>query len=188
MLKRFGQTVGWLLALPARLKHAMLRRTIQADAALSVVSETLANRTGLIGNYTRQAFYRCALKHTGRDIHFGFMTVFSKRAASLGHRVYLGRFCTIGWVTIGDDAKISDGVYLLSGGRHHFAPSTEIAYEHITIGARAWIGAGAIVMADVGEGAVVGAGAVVTQPVPAGATVAGVPAKSLPPPPLRQAA
>ncbi|XAM01700.1 DapH/DapD/GlmU-related protein [Phycisphaeraceae bacterium D3-23] len=107
------------------------------------------------------------------------MTVFSKPAAELGDRVYLGRFCTVGWATIGDDVKVADHVQLLSGGRHHARPSDAVLHAHITIGAGAWIGAGAVVMADVGEGAVVGAGAVVTRPVPAGATVGGVPAKEL---------
>src|SRR5262249_61481018 len=47
----------------------------------------------------------------------------------------------------------------------------------VRIGAGAWIGEAAVVMADVGADAVVGAGAVVTHPVPPRAIVAGVPAR-----------
>ncbi|MEM9416363.1 MAG: DapH/DapD/GlmU-related protein [Planctomycetota bacterium] len=188
MLKHIAQAVGQVMAWPARVRLVLLSGSLGNDPALSAVSESVAKRTGPLGNYLRQAFYRRALSRTGRDIHYGFMTVFSKRAAELGDRVYLGRFCTVGWVTIGDDAKIADGVYLLSGGRHHTTPDADVTHEHITIGAGAWIGAGAVVMADVGEGAIVGAGAVVTRPVAPGAVVGGVPAKSLQPHKLRQAA
>jgi acetyltransferase-like isoleucine patch superfamily enzyme len=47
----------------------------------------------------------------------------------------------------------------------------------VTIGAGAWIGTSAIVLADVGKGTVVAAGAVVTKPLPDNVIAAGVPAK-----------
>jgi len=49
----------------------------------------------------------------------------------------------------------------------------------VRIGAGAWIGSAAIVMADVGSDTVVGAGAVVTKPLPDGVMAAGVPARAL---------
>jgi serine acetyltransferase len=49
----------------------------------------------------------------------------------------------------------------------------------VRIGAGSWIGAGAIILADVGRGCVVGAGAVVTRPLPDFAVAAGVPARIL---------
>ena len=51
----------------------------------------------------------------------------------------------------------------------------------VSIGARAWIGFGSLVLKGVtiGDGAVVGAGSVVTRDVPAGATVVGNPARPL---------
>jgi len=179
MLKRLAQTLGQALALLPRLRYTVLSRIVGPGRAFSGVSESLARRPGLLGIATRQAFYRATLADVGSDTHFGFMTVFSKPAATLGDRVYLGRFCTVGRVTIGDDAKIADGVQLLSGGRHHLDNSEDVTHTPITIGAGAWIGAGAVVMADVGAGAVVGAGSVVTRPVAAGTTVGGVPAKLL---------
>lgn len=49
--------------------------------------------------------------------------------------------------------------------------------RQIVVGHHAWIGEGAIVIADVGERAMVAAGAVVSSPVPPGVVVAGNPAR-----------
>ena len=49
----------------------------------------------------------------------------------------------------------------------------------VTIGEGAWIGSGAIVLANVGKGSIVAAGAVVTKPIPDNVIAAGVPAKVL---------
>jgi virginiamycin A acetyltransferase len=47
----------------------------------------------------------------------------------------------------------------------------------VRIGSGTWVGAGAVIMADVGRGSIVGAGAVVTKPVPDRVLAAGVPAR-----------
>jgi acetyltransferase-like isoleucine patch superfamily enzyme len=49
----------------------------------------------------------------------------------------------------------------------------------VRIGAGAWIGGAAVVMADVGANTIVGAGAVVTKPLPDGVVAGGVPARVL---------
>ena len=184
MLKSAAQSIAALLAKPLLIRYAFLQRVVGQDSALSAISEHAAGKPGLLGIYTRQALYRRLLSHVGSDVHFGYQTLFSKPAARLGDRVYLGRFCTVGWVEIGDEVRIADGVQLLSGAHHHGSGTKGVeldtlAHETIQIGRRAWIGANAVVMADVGEGAIIGAGAVVTKPVPAGVTVVGVPAKPL---------
>lgn len=183
MLKPIGHIMGTVCALPLRMRFALLKRLVGADRALSLTSESAARRPGLLGLYTRQAFYRRTLDRCGGNVHFGYQTLLSKPTASIGDRVYLGRFCTVGDVRICDDCRIADGVQLLSG-RHHHGSTAGVELSHNThqtihIGKGVWIGANAVVMADVGDGAVVGAGAVVTRPVEPGATVGGVPAKPL---------
>lgn len=85
-------------------------------------------------------------------------------------------------ITIGDDVQIGPNVQLLTP-THPLDPDLRRAKweaaKPITIGANAWLGGGAIVLAGVtvGENAVVGAGAVVTEDVPASTVVAGVPAR-----------
>ena len=186
MQKRLAQCVGLVLALPCLLRYEVLRRLIRDERALSVVSEFAARRPGLLGLAMRQVLYRRLLKRVGRDVHFGYQTLLSKPAAVLGDRVYLGRFCTLGWVEIGDDARVADGVQLLSGAHHHGSTTDGVQHEHvqhqpIRIGKGAWVGANAVVMADVGEGAIVGAGAVVTRAVEPNTTVVGVPARPIHP-------
>lgn len=184
MLKRFAMLIGFLFALPLRARHTALARVVGREQALSTISEHAAKRPGLIGVYTRQALYRQLLSRAGVDIHFGYQTLLSKPNAKIGDRVYLGRFCTVGWVTIADDARIADGAQLLSGAHHHGTSHEGVklqqtSHQPIRIGKGAWIGANAVVMADVGDGAIVGAGAVVTKPVAPGQTVVGVPAKPI---------
>lgn len=193
MLKTMGHCLGQLFALPLCLRYVILRRCFGRERALSLISEHAARRPGLIGLYTRQALYRRLLRTVGRDVHFGYQTLLSKPSAVIGDRVYLGRFCTVGWVEIGDDARIADGVQLLSGAHHHGTTREGVKLQHIEhrpirVGRGAWIGANAVVMADVGDGAIVGAGAVVTRPVAAGVTVAGVPARPISQQPHQQAA
>ncbi len=190
--KQLGAAAGWLIALRFRLRYTLMRRVLGPGRAFLDASEAIARVPGHLGVYARQSFYRRHLAGVGGDVYFGFMTLFSKTQTKLGHRVYVGRFCTIGWADIGEDAMIADGVQILSGGRTHLPASHDSAaastlrdnalnFQRVTIGRGAWIGAGAIVMADVGEGAIVAAGAVVTKPVASGSRVAGVPARPLPP-------
>jgi maltose O-acetyltransferase len=88
-------------------------------------------------------------------------------------------------ITIGDDAQIGPNVQLLTP-THPLDPALRRARWEaaapIAVGANAWLGGGAVVLAGVtvGEDAVVGAGAVVTKDVPAGAVVVGVPARVVP--------
>ena len=185
--KTIGRTVGLVLALPNLAGYVLGSRVLGKERAFALTSERLAVRGGLLGIYVRQAFYRYTTGGVGRDVCFGFMSVFSKPAVRVGQRVYIGRFCSIGWAELQDDVMLADGVQVLSGRHQHGAESRDGGalrdnvqrFERVTIGRGAWIGAGAVVMADVGPGAVVAAGAVVVRPVAAGARVGGVPAKAL---------
>ena len=87
-------------------------------------------------------------------------------------------------VRIGRDTLLAAYCYLI-GGDHDFTDSARPVNEQvrrsagISVGAGAWLGAGAKILdgVSVGNGAVVGAGAVVRHDVPDGAVAAGVPAR-----------
>lgn len=82
-------------------------------------------------------------------------------------------------IEIGDDVMIGPGVKIISANHVVGAHDEWCASPPIVIGARAWIGANAVLLPGIriGEEAVVGAGAVVTKDVASGATVVGIPAR-----------
>jgi virginiamycin A acetyltransferase len=189
--KRCIQAAFWLLIAP-RLAGYFLFRALMGRRAFGAASESIARLPGLRGVYCRQAFYRQTLAGCGHDAYFGWHSVFSMPEAVVGQRTYIGRFCSIGFAHIGDEAMLADHVQVLSGGHEHTRddPTKSLhaqdqCFARTHIGAGAWIGAGAIVMADVGEHSVIGAGAVVNKPIPPYSVAVGVPArvvKSLPAP------
>jgi acetyltransferase-like isoleucine patch superfamily enzyme len=187
ILKIIGHLLGLLRALPHVVECLLLHAAMGQPRAFSMASERIARLPGVLGIYARQWFYRVFLSSVGEDVHFGFMSLLSKPETAIGERVYIGRFCCIGWANIGDQAILADGVQVLSGRHQHGKEAVEghpihdnpLEFSRICIGKGAWIGAGAIIMADVGAGAVVGAGSVVVRPVGDGERVAGVPARPI---------
>ncbi|MEQ9461918.1 MAG: acyltransferase [Phycisphaeraceae bacterium] len=182
ILRALAATAAWVLTRPAAVRYRLGARFFGRDEAFRSVSESLARIPGHRGVWLRRAFTRSILPRVGDRVHIGFMTLFSKTDAELHDAVYLGRFCTVGRVTLEAQVIVADGVQLLSGRHQHSTPADSFQaapqrFDRITIGRGAWIGANAVVMANVGPGAIVAAGAVVTRPVPAGARVAGVPAR-----------
>lgn len=183
-VKRGVQALFVLLAFPWLMAYAVAR-LFMGRRAFSASSESIARVPGLRGVYMRQAFYRKTLELCGQDVYFGWLSVLSMPEARIGERVYIGRFCSIGYAEIGDEALLADGVQILSGGREHGQATKEEgtiqqqsqAYRRVKIGCGAWIGAGAIIMADVGEGTIVGAGAVVNRPLPNHCVAVGTPAR-----------
>ncbi len=105
----------------------------------------------------------------------------------IGARAFLNFGCVIldvAPVTIGAGAQIGPNVMICAADHPRDAQTRRAGLEFgrpVTIGAFAWIGAGAVLLpgVSVGEGAIVGAGAVVTRDVTPGATVAGNPARPL---------
>jgi UDP-2-acetamido-3-amino-2,3-dideoxy-glucuronate N-acetyltransferase len=89
-------------------------------------------------------------------------------------------------VTIEDEVFVGHGVMFINDRfpaavTEHGELKTDADWklETTTVGKRAALGSGAVILCGVtiGEGAIIGAGAVVTKDVPAGAIVAGVPAR-----------
>ncbi|MBI1336485.1 MAG: hypothetical protein GC164_05935 [Phycisphaera sp.] len=187
LAKSIGKLVGRLRATPHVIGLLVGIPLLGQDRAWTGATERIAKIPGFIGVYTRQAFYKSTLRHVGQDVYFGFMSVISKQSSSVGDRAYIGRFCSLGLVEIGDDVMLADHVQVLSGGHTHGSEAkpgqtlhdNALQFTKVTISQGAWIGAGAIVMADVGEGAIIGAGAVATKPVAAHSKAVGVPAKPI---------
>ena len=150
------------------------------------VSELISLLPGNFGLRVRRGFFAKAAQDCAPDVEFGFGTIVVYPNISIGSRVSFGRYCSLGLADFEPDVLVSSNCHFLSGGHIHeisdaVKPIREQAVhrQRIRIGRGAWIGVGAIVMADVGAGAVVGAGAIVTRPVLPYQVVAGNPARVL---------
>lgn len=177
LLKRLVYACAWLAVRPRLLSYALMCGVLDRNTAFSRASEGVGRIPGGWGLAVREAFYRATLNHVGRDVHIGYGTLFSKTEAYLGDGVYLGRYCVVGHVTLESGCLIADQVQLLSGRHHHTQAGSSITA--IRLGMGCWVGAGAVVMADIGQHAVVGAGAVVIHPVREASVSGGVPARML---------
>jgi virginiamycin A acetyltransferase len=147
-------------------------------------AQSLALIPGLPGDYLRVAWYCMTLEGCSRESRIQFGSFFAHPQARVGRGVYIGSYCVLGRTSIGDRTQIASAVQILSGRRQHkrdnggrILGSDDGVFETIAIGADCWIGAGAIVMAEVGSGTTIGAGSVVITPVPPGSVAVGSPAR-----------
>jgi len=183
-----------LRSLAKRLANAVARILVFPPACLAgfgrwhepylFFAHAMALLPGLPGNYLRAAYYSFTLTSVGRDCHIAFGSFFAHSSASLGDRVGIGAYCVLGQVDIGEGSLLAGSVQVLSGQRQHLRDEAGHltdegrVFRRISIGAHCWIGAGAVVAADVGAKATIGPGSVVAQAVPEGATVSGNPARN----------
>jgi acetyltransferase-like isoleucine patch superfamily enzyme len=153
-------------------------------APYTFFAQSMATVPGILGSYLRVAYYWFTLERVGKDCHLGFGTYFAHSRSSLGNKVGIGSYCVLGQVDIGDGTLLASSVQILSGSRQHMRDDQGHltdegrTFRRISIGPHCWLGAGAIVLADLGEKATVSPGSVVSQNMPAGAVVSGNPARN----------
>ena len=185
-LKRIVHIVATLVVSPVIASYYLQTLLLGKNRPLEGCSQFLSLFPGISGNFLRAAFYRAVLQNCHRTADIGFGTIFSQAGAMIAENVYIGPRCTLGLVNIERDVLIASGVQIPSGGQTHYFDDPNVPIKDqggernlVTIGEGAWIGSGAIVLADVGKGSIIAAGAVVTKPIPDNAIAAGVPAKVL---------
>ncbi len=182
--KRIVQAISLVLALPC----AALALFGRFRTGYWFSAHALALVPGIVGDYLRIAYYRLTLRECSLFSRISFGAFFSHPETRVAAGVYIGSYCILGRCSIGARTQIASAVQILSGRHQHardesgrIGGSDTGSYVEIRIGDDCWIGAAAIIMADVGDGSTVGAGSVVTKPVPPGVVVAGNPARILKP-------
>jgi len=135
-----------------------------------------------LGILARKLYYERTLARCGGDLMVFLGAMFVNPGTMVGDRLEVRPYSMVGLAEIGNDVSLAQRVSVLSGPRQHSGltkggEQARTLAERIRIGSGAWVGAHAVVMADVGEGSVVGAGAVVVKPVPPYSVAAGVPAR-----------
>jgi acetyltransferase-like isoleucine patch superfamily enzyme len=169
-----------------RVRYRVLRKILDDDRALQLVSESLATCSGLSGFILRERFYRAELPACGDRCTFNHGVILTKAAIRLGSDVSLGNGVLVSAAVFGSDVVVGPGVLFLSGKSQHGYARRDVpmaaqpgSFKTIHIGDDCWIGAGAIVLEDLGRGVIVAAGAVVVESVPDFAIVGGNPARVL---------
>lgn len=178
-IKRLFQAIAVVVAFPA----AALTLFGRIRPVYTFFAQSFALGPGLPGSYLRAAYYKMTLRESSLDVTLAFGTYFVQPDSVLEERVSIGAYCVIGRSRIGARSQIASHV-LIPSGRHQHARAadgtlSDTIGDRTIIGTDCWIGDGAIVMADLGEGVTVGAGSVVTRPVPAGSVVVGNPARPI---------
>ena len=178
-VKRLFQAMALIVAFPA----AALTLFGRLPGVYTFFAHTFALGPGLPGSYLRAAYYKMTLQESSLDVTLAFGTYFVRPDTVLEEGVAIGAYCVIGRSRIGARSQIASHVLIPSGRRQHArnpdGTLSDCVTDRTSIGADCWIGDGAVVMADLGDGVTVGAGSVVTRAVPAGSVVAGNPARPI---------
>jgi acetyltransferase-like isoleucine patch superfamily enzyme len=183
LLKAAARGLATIIVAPELASYFVRSVFIGRNRALEGSSQMLSLIPGLPGQYLRRAFLACVVDRCAPTAVIGFGVLFSQAGCRIEENVYIGPGCHLGLVHLERDVLLAAGVHVPSGAHTHGTdPSAPIRDQEgrprlVRIGAGAWIGSNAVVLADVGRETIVGAGAVVTRPLPDSVIAAGVPAR-----------
>lgn len=183
-MKTYLKTVLHAVFLAIAFPFALTSGFGRIEPVFRFWAHSCALAPGIPGDYLRTAYYRLTLDKWSLESRIEFGSFFAHPLARVERGVYIGSHCVLGRTSIGERTQIASGVQILSGGQQHprDAEGRIMGAEHgifttIRIGADCWIGAGSIVLADVGNSSTLGAGSVVVYPVPADSVAVGNPAR-----------
>jgi virginiamycin A acetyltransferase len=184
VMKAAARGAAKVAVLPLLASFAVRAWLFGPDRALLGSTQALAMLPGLAGQYLRRAFLQHAIAGCHSTVVIEWGTTLSRIGARLGRNAYIGPGCHLGLVHVEQDVLMAAGVHVPSGGDTHGIDDVSVPIRDqpgtervVRIGEGAWIGAAAVIMADVGAATVVGAGSVVTRPLPAAVVALGAPAR-----------
>lgn len=159
------------LAWPARASYRWFGSTFLFDVGATM----LCLIPGTVGSYLRTSFYTQTLARCGYDFSPGFLSIVQHPEVEIGRGVYVGSLSLVGRrVAIDDNVIVASRVIVKPE-----IPRDGTAAGSLRIGAGAWIGESAIVMADVGAHCIVGAGCVQDRAVTPSFVAVGNPMRLL---------
>ncbi|MDO4160565.1 MAG: sugar O-acetyltransferase [Prevotellaceae bacterium] len=163
------------------------REYLAWDAHMIKEREKAMSLTLRFNNTGEKAFLEELFNHPLDDVFIGtpLHCNYGGDFVLFGHRVFINANCTFqpaGGVEIGDDVYIgSDAKFYTT--IHPIDPEERAMHKAtvrpIKIGAKVWIGGGAIVLpgVEIGEGTTIGAGSVVTRSIPPRCVAVGNPCR-----------
>ncbi|MEZ5291486.1 MAG: hypothetical protein R2745_10405 [Vicinamibacterales bacterium] len=185
-VKAVARSLALVAVSPMVGTYPVRARLMGRDRAFQASCEWLSVIPGFVGQYARRAFLTATTAGCGPDVVVGMGCKMASADVRLDANAYIGPDCNLGWVHVEKDVMLAAGVQIPSGPHTHGTERLDVPMRdqpgrHVCVHVRegAWVGNGAIVLADVGRHAIVAAGAVVIEPVPDFAVVGGVPARLL---------
>lgn len=178
-LKRLARSLSTAVVFPLALFSGFGR----VPGFFEFGAHFLALAPGIIGSYLRVAYYKLTLESVGSGCQIALGSYFAHSQSSIGSHVGIGAYCVLGRVSIGDGTILASNAQVLSGFKQHSRDErgclTDLGrmFVRIRIGRECWIGAGAVVMADLGDMVSVSPASVVSEAVKSGAVVGGNPAR-----------
>jgi acetyltransferase-like isoleucine patch superfamily enzyme len=183
-MKRALKTIAQGIALALTFLPAAASSFGRSEGVYLVFAHALAVVPSTLGDYLRIAYYKLTLRTCSLSSRISFGSFFAHTDAELHANVYIGSYAIIGRAVIGERTQIASGVQILSGAQQHvrdglgrISGAKEGVFRRVNIGADCWIGAAAVLMADVGEGSTIGAGSLVSRPIPSHSVAVGNPAR-----------
>ena len=182
LLNRLSQLLVLPLVIPCKLEEIIFSKN--TELVFHICTHIIALLPGLPGAFLRRAFYSLTLDECSSHCHIGFGSIFSHRSTTVEKHVYIGSYSIIGSAHLGEHCLIGSRVSILSGKALHvlgedgmWTPYSAERLSQVKLKKNVWVGEGAIIIADVGEGSMVGAGAVVTSNIRSYIIVTGNPAR-----------
>lgn len=180
MLKQFGLFLGMIAALPG----VVCCRLTGHIGTFRSFAEVYSLVPGLAGKLSRAGFYHLTLAKCPLNINIGIYSKINYPETEVGDGVMIGAYCSIGLVTFGDHSGCAERTSILSGqSQHNFQDTSRLVLSEsnpptrVHIGFDTHIGAGCIILANVGKKCLVGPGSVVVNEVLDGTIVVGNPAR-----------
>ena len=184
LLKKTLYFLSVLLVIPLVCVYKIAMCFTMSEKTFQGFSQFFSIIPGLPGEYLRKAFYRFALSRCADDCCISFGVIFSHPTAEVGHNVYVGPYCTLGDVTLGDDVLLGSNVDIINGVEQHGFDRLDIPireqggkFPKVYIGEDTWIGNGGMIMANIGKKCIIGARSVVIKEIEDYSIAVGHPAK-----------
>src|ERR1700722_3341310 len=106
LLKATANFTAIVLVLPALAAYYLGKMAMGTEKAFPGWSQLFALLPGITGVYLRRAFYRSVLQSCGSGCWIGFGTIFSHGTAQVGRDSYVGCYCCLGDILLGDDVLL----------------------------------------------------------------------------------
>ncbi|HED36492.1 MAG TPA: acyltransferase [Gammaproteobacteria bacterium] len=182
LLNLLSQLVVLPLIILSKLEEIIFSKN--TELIFNMCTHIVALLPGLPGAFLRRAFYSMTLDKCSQHCHIGFGSIFSHRSTTVEKHVYIGSYTIIGSAHLGEHCLIGSRVSILSGKALHvmgddgmWTPYSAERLSLVKLEKNVWIGEGAIIAANVGEGSMVGAGSVITTNVKPHIIITGNPAR-----------